>query len=122
MAVAAAARNSPGQSMLGFTASFTASWASWRARWGFLGWLLNLKLHPLSSQSRACGFRSAAAWAAGRVDGNTPVSEWVGRAFEKGDQETFRAGCPRGDIRLMIALSAARSAKRLSLRLFGVQA
>lgn len=49
MAVASAARNSPGQSMLGFAASVTASWASWRARWGSLGWLLNPRLHPLSS-------------------------------------------------------------------------
>lgn len=75
---AAAARNSLGQSVLRFAApSFTASRVSQRARWGSLGWLLNLRLRLLSSQFPSCSFWSAAAWTAGRVDGSTPVSEWA---------------------------------------------
>lgn len=39
-----------------------------------------------------------------------------------GDQEIIRVACPRGDMKLMITLSAAGSAKRLCLSLLWVQA
>lgn len=114
---AAAARNSLGQSMLRFAAPFTASRVSQRAKWGSLGWLLNLRLRLLSSQFPSCGFRSASAWTAGRVDGSTPVSGWVQGPRCRGLRTRstvgafVRVACSKGDLRLMIAPSTAGSAK-----------
>lgn len=70
-------QNSLGHSMLRFAALFTVSPVSQKARWGSLGWLLNLRLRLLSSHFPCWGFWSAATWTAARVDGRTPVSQWA---------------------------------------------
>ena len=44
------------------------------------------------------------------------------RRERAGDQETFQAARPRGDLRLMVALSAAGSVQRLCFGPFGLQA
>ena len=107
-----------------FADPFTAPWASWRARWGSLGWLLCPRLRPLGSQfrrlrlpvrSRLGGRKSAWQHTCERMGGQR-------RRERAGDQETFQAARPRGDLRLMVALSAAGSVQRLCLGPFGLQA